>query len=1004
LKLLRVNQELMNKEINLIRTLFKSREDVFAIRWQKGNKSGYMPAYYYDPYRYRLHKMNGGTFKTFNEKTYLSFTDLQINKHLNGEQLIGIYPLLKDNTSWFIAADFDKQNWEGDSRKFIKACSSKGISAYLERSRSGNGGHVWIFFDQPYPAIRSRKILITILEEIGVFSIFDKSSSFDRLFPNQNFLSGKGLGNLIALPFHKTAFEQGNSCFVNEDLKPYENQWNFLSTIQRTTTIHLDEIFESLIVNDLPSSDTVKIHSNKLQITLNNSVRLNRSGITSELINFLKEELNFANPAYFIKKKTGKSVWSTKRYFKFIEETENEIIIPRGFIGRLIRNCKQEKIDFEFIDKRKKLHFITFSTNLNLRSHQNKAIEAASRKEFGVITAPPGSGKTVIGLKIIAEKQQPALIIVHRKQLLEQWIERIQTFLGIPKNEIGKIGQGKTKVGKHITVAMIQSLGKQLEKQDIKSLVKQFGTVIIDECHHIPAETFRKTITKLYPYYQYGLTATPFSKGTDGKQIFIHLGEIIADIKPEEIKNYKRARINIRETTLDIPFNSKIDTFETLSKMLVHDSTRNKLILNDVHKELNAGKKVVLITERKEHIDALYQFLKQSFETVTLSGEDSVNNRKAKWEILNEGNYQALITTGQFFGEGTDLQNASCLFLVYPFSFKGKLIQYIGRVQRSEITPVIYDYHDRKIDYLNKLFLKRNTYYRHFDRQASLFDELENIERVSENIIAIDKKIKVPIDQLDFQYGVIVFKYKESKLPIELEFEIENNEIRPEFDVLKPYFAKFLKSKNVEASIFAEIADGKLVSQIATSPDMEMINKEIIESVKFRFTQKEILGKKRPEETDKNLLDLDQFQEKNGVELYKSEEELLNSLLQNENVRHFRQLRYLAMNHDRKTLKLRFVLNPFSFVFLLTGIEQYHIVLETLDTEEATYIWHIDKNKNVLSQRLQAIDLDLNSIRNNGRQVFLQSQPKNFSRLIHDYSDKRKGFIIWKDLLEERLV
>jgi len=197
----------MNREINLIRSLFNCREDVFAIHWQKGNKSGYMPAYHYDPYRYRLHKMNGGTFKTFNEKNYLTFTDQQITKHLNGEQLIGIYPLLKDNTSWFIVADFDKQNWKEESQTFIDRCLDKGISAYLERSKSGNGAHVWIFFDQPYPAIKSRKIFISILEEANIFSVFDKSSSFDRLFPNQNFLSGKGLGNLIALPFYKLALE-----------------------------------------------------------------------------------------------------------------------------------------------------------------------------------------------------------------------------------------------------------------------------------------------------------------------------------------------------------------------------------------------------------------------------------------------------------------------------------------------------------------------------------------------------------------------------------------------------------------------------------------------------------------------------------------------------------------------------------------------------------------------------------------------------------------------------
>lgn len=434
----------MNREINLIRSLFKCRTDVFAKHWEKGNKHGYMPAYHYDPYSYRLHKMKGGTFKTFNEKTYLPLTDQEIIKHLDGEQLIGIYPLLEDNTSWFIAADFDKENWKEESRIFVDACLDKGIPAYLEKSKSGNGAHVWIFFDQSYPAIRSRKVFISILEESNIFSQFDKNSSFDRLFPNQNFLSGKGLGNLIALPFYKPAVEQGNSCFVDDDLNPYENQWEFLSTIGKVQTSHLDEIFESLNTN----ISSIKINSNKLHIILNNAVHLNRIGIKPGLISFLTEELNLPNSDYFIKKKTGRNTWNTERYFRLIEEREDEVVIPRGFVGRLIRYCKQEKIDFEFIDQRKKSLPITFNTDVTLRPHQETAVEAASKKEFGVITAPPGSGKTVIGLKIVADKQQPALIIVHRKQLLEQWIERIQAFLGIPKRKLEKLDKAKPKLVK----------------------------------------------------------------------------------------------------------------------------------------------------------------------------------------------------------------------------------------------------------------------------------------------------------------------------------------------------------------------------------------------------------------------------------------------------------------------------------------------------------------------------------------------------------------------------
>ncbi|MEO8148514.1 MAG: DEAD/DEAH box helicase family protein [Bacteroidia bacterium] len=993
--------ETLSNQIQLFKSVFKGREDVFAIRWEKGNKSGYMPAYFFDPYLYRVHKMKGGTFQNYNDKSYLKLTDQEVAKHLNGEQLIGVYPLLQDNTSWFLAADFDKENWIDECKKFIAACNEKNIPTYLERSRSGNGGHVWIFFEKPYPAFRSRKIFTSILEHSGAFSLFDKSSSFDRLFPNQDFLSGKGLGNLIALPLFKKTFEQGNSCFIDSStLQPIPDQWQFLQSIKRTSTSSLDSLYQEFSTSTV--STLPKATNGKLTIALNNAVRISRDGLTTPLINFLKEELNFANSEFIIKKKIGKNTFETERYFKFVEESENEVIIPRGFIGKLIRFCRENKIEHDFIDERKKQNAISFSFNAQLREHQQIVIESISKKDLGVIVAPPGSGKTIIALKIISEKLQPALIVVHRKQLVEQWIERIETFLGISKIEIGKIGQSKNKVGNKITVATIQSLSKELVKQENENLVTTFGTIIIDECHHIPAETFRSTIAKLQTFYLYGLTATPFRKYNDGKLIFIHLGEVIAEIKQSELSTSQQAKIIIRNTELDVPFNSKTDKFETLSKILVHDSTRNKLILDDVKRELDAGKKVIIITERREHIDSLFQYLKQSYETITLSGEDSESNRNSKWKILKDGNYQALITTGQFFGEGTDLQNANCLFLVYPFSFEGKLIQYIGRVQRSEVTPTIYDYRDYKIDYLNKLFLKRNTYYRKIDKQATLFDEPSDEVSVSKNTITVEQKIKVPINELEFRYGSIVFKFNVQDMKTALEFEIENLEVRPEFEVLKPYFSKALKSKNVRVDIYAEFENGKLISQLATSYDIEKINREVIEGVKFKFITKNILGKSSLT-TKENLLSVNEIQNKKQP-LYSDGQELLDDILKNKNFKHSKQLRYLAERHEGKFLKIRFVLNPFSFVFLLSGKEQFHIILETLDTEEATYLWHTEKNKQALINKVKEIDQQLSLIRGKGRQVFLESQPENFGRLLHDYTDEKKGFIIWKDLLEERIV
>jgi superfamily II DNA or RNA helicase len=1004
--------EKQTQQIQLFKSVFRGREDVFALRWENGKKSGYMPAYTYDPYLYRAHKMRGGTFQNYPDKRYLPLSDKEIEKHLKGEQLVGIYPLLQENTSWFIVADFDDDNWLEECKTFLKVCHENEIPAYFERSRSGQGGHIWIFFEQPYPAIRIRKIILSLLEKSGVFSVFDKCSSFDRLFPNQDFLSGKGLGNLIALPLYKKTVEQGNSCFLDIDtFQPVQDQFEFLKNIHRITIAKLDELYQSIstLTNSSPcnlittNSTSTELISNKLTITLNNVVKINRNGLSTLLINFLKEELNFANTEFFIKTKAGKNTFETDRYFKFVEETENEVIVPRGFLGKLIRFCNENNIGYIFNDTRKKLKNIDFQFNAQLREHQQSAIEIASKKDFGVIVAPPGSGKTIVGLKIISDKKQPALIIVHRKQLVEQWIERIETFLGIPKHEIGRIGQGKSKIGNKITIATIQSLSKELNKPESDSFTNSFGTIIVDECHHIPAKTYRDTIAKLPTYYLYGLTATPFRKYNDGKIIFFHLGEIIVEIKPTEISSYKQSKIIIRNTGLDIPFNSKTDQFETLSKILVHDSARNKLILEDIFVELRLGKKVVIITERKEHIDTLNQYLKQSYETITLSGDDSESSRNLKWKTLKEGNYQVLITTGQYFGEGSDLQNANSLFLVYPFAFEGKLIQYIGRVQRSEITPTIYDYRDIKIDYLNKLFLKRNTYYRKIEKQATLFDEPIEEATIHKNSRKIELKIKISIEELDFRYGSVVFKYAIPEIPEPIEFEIENLQIRPEFEVLKPYFAKTLNSKFVSFDIYAEFENGEILSQLATSTDLQRINQEVIEGVRFKFITNSFLGMKP--QTDNNLMTVDELlkNESRIPCLYNDGQSLLNDLLGQKNFRHSKQLRYLANRHERTILKIRFVLSPFSFVFLLAGENQFHIVLETLDSEEATYLWQIEKDKTQLRYQLKLIDEQLSIIRNRGRQTFLDTKPENFSRILHDYTDSQKGFIIWKDLLEERI-
>jgi superfamily II DNA or RNA helicase len=383
---------------------------------------------------------------------------------------------------------------------------------------------------------------------------------------------------------------------------------------------------------------------------------------------------------------------------------------------------KENNLEFDINNQRLKLEDIKFENNIKLFPYQTEAIDKIINNDSGVLVAPPGSGKTIIGLDIIAKQKQPALILVHKKQIFNQWLERIEGFLNIPKREIGQYAANKKKLGKKITVAMVQTLNN-IENQN--ELVGKFGLILVDECHHMPARMFRNVITKFNPYYLYGLTATPKRKNNDTNLIFIYLGNIIHTIpamfgKTDTIERNDRItkprnnlEVIIKETNLALPFKMRTDNIQTLYKIITFDTQRNQQIIDDIKNEAGHNRRCLVLTERKEHVEVLNYYLKREYETITMTGDLTYKQRKIKVKQIQSGHFKILIATGQLIGEGTDFNNLDCLFLAYPFAFEGKLIQYIGRINRGLNTDgAIYDYNDIKIEYLNKFFKKRRAYYR----------------------------------------------------------------------------------------------------------------------------------------------------------------------------------------------------------------------------------------------------------------------------------------------------
>jgi len=733
-------------KIVLFLRLFRGRDDVYPKLWQnqKSGKKGYSPACANEWVRGVCEKPRVRCGDCPNQ-AFLPVTADVILNHLQGRHVVGVYPMLTDETCGFLAADFDKEYWREDVLVFTETCRRIGVPYAIERSRSGNGAHVWFFFSNPVAAATARKIGSYLITETMTKRHQLNMTSYDRLFPNQDTLPNGGFGNLIALPLQYHPRQEGNTVFLDDALEPFPDQWDFLTSLvpipaEKVESIAMEATTRGQVIG-LQIADTgedvvdaspwltspsrrpkhiVITDPIPLQVrgVLSQRLYVEKGGLPSALINQIKRLAAFQNPEFYKKQNLRLSTALTPRVISCAEDHEKHISLPRGCLGDVQMLLQEHKSHLELEDLRHPGEPIEVAFLGELTEAQCQAAKGIAEHDNGVVVAPPGFGKTVLGTYLIAERKCNTLVLVHRQPLLEQWKSQIRIFLGRHAKSIGQIGGGKRKLTGQIDVAMIQSLSR---KDSVDDIAAEYGQVIIDECHHLPAVSFERVLSEVKAQYVVGLTATPQRR--DGHQPIIHMqiGPIRfrADPRSQLAERAFDHRLVVRETDFDATLQTSGITIQELYGLLVANNKRNEQIVDDVLMAMEEGRSPILLTERKEHLDQLHERLKGFVRhIVILRGGRSAKERReveAQLASISMDEERLILATGRYIGEGFDDARLDTLFLALPVSWKGTLVQYAGRLHRlhpdkSEVR--IMDYVDRKVPMLARMFERRRVGYR----------------------------------------------------------------------------------------------------------------------------------------------------------------------------------------------------------------------------------------------------------------------------------------------------
>ena len=724
-----------DEKIALFLRLFHGRPDVYALRWESNNgKSGYAPACG-NEWKPGICEKPRIKCTECPNRLFLPVTERTMHDHLTGRITVGVYPLLQDDTCYFLAADFDEADWREDAQAFMRSCRALQVPASLEISRSGNGAHAWIFFASPVAARDARRLGTAIISHTCSSTHQLRLESYDRLFPNQDTMPKGGFGNLIALPLQKRPRERGFSTFVDEWLQPHADQWRYLASVETLSPDLLEAVISGAtggshpldvtFIDDEDLSEPWRRPANvsgqlpgplpsSLTATLANQLYFEKAQLPQPLLNRLIRLAAFQNPEFYRAQAMRLPVWDKPRVIGCAENYPKHVALPRGCMDAVRDFLSGNKIILNVRDERHSGERLDVRFAGALRPDQQSAADAMLKHDIGVLCAPTAFGKTVTAAAMIASRGVSTLILVHRAELLKQWQERLYTFLQAGKDVVGTIGAGKARPTGKIDIALMQSLSR---KGEINECVEQYGHLIVDECHHVSAASFEAILRSAKARYVLGLTATPFRR--DGQQpiIFMQCGPVRhtaatpagAPAVLEVVPHFLHGVVDVHKEA----------GIQDVFRRLAEDATRTTAIAAEIIRAFTAGRKLLVLTERTGHLDAIQRSLDGRVGNLfVLHGRMSKQQRAsslAELEALPADAPRVLLATGKLVGEGFDHPPLDTLVLAMPISWKGTLQQYAGRLHRESVAKSqvqIIDFVDTGHPALRRMWDKRQRGYR----------------------------------------------------------------------------------------------------------------------------------------------------------------------------------------------------------------------------------------------------------------------------------------------------